>query len=225
MGGGKGRKGSFGGGGFKGGGCRGGSFKGGGFNGAGAPNQYVVEAPPLYPKSGIQDLHKASEIISNGQDEDLITNNRRLAGQGSWRMSPYFISQVDPRQRFRMRSAAHDADDKMTEILKAGGMRPEFFPLELRTRNVLRIRGNLSEKNVFEVLQRIQDKENNRQEGKDQSAKAKDREGDGPAEEDNDIDDDIFGDEDDLAGYADFEDGMGNDFEDDGGGRDGEADF
>ncbi|OLP78681.1 EF-hand domain-containing family member C2 [Symbiodinium microadriaticum] len=45
------------------------------------------------------------------------------------------------------------------------------------------------------------------------------------SKQDDDVDDEIFGDDDDLAGYEDFEDGMGDDFEDAGAGGDGEGTY
>lgn len=145
---------------------------------------------------------KACEL-RGAQEANLITNHRRLLH--FWKTSPYYIHKADKSRKWRLtKSATPSAEDQLVAIVKAGGLSHEHFPVELQTRSLLRAKGKTAEKQVLDALKRMEGKEGKGEE------KKKDNKDDveGNVEEE-DVDDEIFGDDDDLAGYHDFEDGRG----------------
>eukprot|EP00931_Biecheleriopsis_adriatica_P075226 TRINITY_DN49144_c0_g1_i1.p1 TRINITY_DN49144_c0_g1~~TRINITY_DN49144_c0_g1_i1.p1 ORF type:complete len:232 (+),score=62.52 TRINITY_DN49144_c0_g1_i1:52-747(+) len=224
------------GGGYKGGGKGFGGFGFGSSKGSGSgkggcgvgsfqivPSDPVLEAPPLYPRAPMQDVPRATEL-RGAQDEDLITYHRQLIH--FWKTSPYYQPEAGPKRRFRLKQLNRDADEQMAAIVEHGGLGPEYFPAELQTRSLLKLKGKTSQRDIFDALKRMEGKE--RKVGEKSSKASKSKEGeideDGVHDEDDEEDDDMFGADNDLTGVVDVEDGMGDDFDDDAGrGEGGEA--
>mmetsp|Transcript_109785 Transcript_109785/g.283718 ORF Transcript_109785/g.283718 Transcript_109785/m.283718 type:complete len:216 (-) Transcript_109785:308-955(-) len=215
MGKGKGKKGKFGGKGFSGGGVFGG------------PSGPITEQPPIYNPEGMKHLPPPNHPPGR-QDVELIAHQRNLVN--FWKRSCFHVpAPVSGSRGAAMRASfarggmsAH-LDMQQREIMRAGGVRPEFFPAELLLRAPVKLlRGKGLEKSILDALKKLESKEGTKKDKKEEGQG--DATADAAADEPEDLEDDDFGDDDDLGQYGDFEDGMGNDFEDDGGG-DGDAEL
>jgi len=200
--------------------------KGKGFKGGGAFYERtgpILQAPPLYPPDKMQQMPLAECPVSN-EDGRLISDHRRL--QHFWKTSPCAFAgslrsahQTDPGNGGLPGPGGtkEDLEQQMWEIIHMGGLNQMYFPTELLMQNVLRNKGKHNERSVLDALRRLESKDNG---GKGKSTA---KEGDGeekPAdagvEGEAAEEDEEFGDEDYVVDHGDVEDGMGNDFEDDG---------
>eukprot|EP00927_Polykrikos_kofoidii_P076805 TRINITY_DN73833_c0_g1_i1.p1 TRINITY_DN73833_c0_g1~~TRINITY_DN73833_c0_g1_i1.p1 ORF type:complete len:229 (-),score=45.03 TRINITY_DN73833_c0_g1_i1:138-824(-) len=207
----------------------------------------ILEAPPLYPMEKMLSLPPAEMAIGR-EDCMLIESHRRLVA--FWKTSQFYMNGMTESgssvggasSLFDFNPCAFDQgpitggeakvqtdlNAQMYEIIHSGGLSPAYFPGELCSRHQLKIRGKATTKSVLEAMRAREQKEGKQKKG--DAKQPKDRDGDKNAG-DPDLDDDAggaseeeFGDDDYVAGHEDFEDGMGNDFDDDGGG-DGDADY
>lgn len=193
-----------------------GKYRGGMGSGPYERSGPILDEPPLYPPDKMADLPKARFPISK-EDNFIVETNRRLLS--FWKRSP-----------FHQELGGEDPDTRMNTIINLGGLSANYFPQELCLKQQLKVKGRATEKSVLNALKKIERKEN---EHNEKSTGEKDGEGDGEGDEKEidrhrgdggaDEDDDEFGDDDYVACREDFEDGMGDDFNDDvGGGGEGE---
>mmetsp|Transcript_42627 Transcript_42627/g.74893 ORF Transcript_42627/g.74893 Transcript_42627/m.74893 type:complete len:215 (-) Transcript_42627:26-670(-) len=185
----------------------------------------ITEPPPLYPPDKMRRLLPAEYPISR-EDSGLISGHRRLLH--FWKTSPYYIR---GREFGALTSREQeDPEQQMWQITHGGGVSPNYFPAELLLKSQLKGRGRGTAQSVLDVFRRMEGKEKEKDgkgKGKDgEQANPRDADGDGAGLDDaadNDEHDDDYGDEDYVGIHDDFEDGMGNDFDDnDGGGGGGE---
>eukprot|EP00429_Kryptoperidinium_foliaceum_P084054 CAMPEP_0176219476 /NCGR_PEP_ID=MMETSP0121_2-20121125/18727_1 /TAXON_ID=160619 /ORGANISM="Kryptoperidinium foliaceum, Strain CCMP 1326" /LENGTH=226 /DNA_ID=CAMNT_0017558637 /DNA_START=8 /DNA_END=688 /DNA_ORIENTATION=+ len=207
----------------------GGKGKSGGGKGGFTPMGPVTQMPPTYPPELMKHL-PPPKYPPGKEDCDLVTHNRLLLR--FWKCSDYYVhapasvSQTIVGSGSRESREAAELDRQMWKVVHGGGLGPAFFPAELLLRGPLRVRGRATQQSVVELLKKLEAREGARgrkgQEdaGADDGAKGEASLGD----EADDVADEDFGDDDDLGRYGDFEDGMGDDFEDPGAG-DGDAEL
>eukprot|EP00928_Gymnodinium_smaydae_P064028 TRINITY_DN47465_c0_g1_i1.p1 TRINITY_DN47465_c0_g1~~TRINITY_DN47465_c0_g1_i1.p1 ORF type:complete len:231 (+),score=67.69 TRINITY_DN47465_c0_g1_i1:253-945(+) len=229
-----------------GGGGRGGKKgKGKGFGGGPYERRGpVLEAPPLYPPDRMPSVPPV-EFPFSREDIMLIEGQRRLLC--FWKTSVYYMqggaiggdaapgaasggavgngAQAGPGAAGTLPSKA-ELDVRMREIISGGDLSEHFFPQELCLKQQLRIRGKANEKNILDALKRMEGKEARgaaaaaKRAEQGQDGEEKDRKAGDDAEEEAPEEDEDFGDDDYIEEHGDVEDGMGNDFDDDGGGDD-----
>mmetsp|Transcript_14897 Transcript_14897/g.42288 ORF Transcript_14897/g.42288 Transcript_14897/m.42288 type:complete len:228 (-) Transcript_14897:29-712(-) len=217
-----------------------GKGKKGGFGGFGGPfggkTGPILEQPPLYPKEAMRHL-PAPKYPPSREDCDLLTHHRVILR--FWKCSCYFVPRpatgpraapdrlaaIASQQRQAADRSNADLDTQMWNITHVGGVTAAYFPAELLLRSQLKIKGKATSKSVLDALKRLESKEKAKGDG-GASGKKEATDGDQQqlADDPDDVTDEDFGDDDDLGRYGDFEDGMGDDFEDAGGG-DGEAEL
>jgi len=189
----------------------------------------VLKQPPLYPPELMKHLPPPT-YPPGKEDCDLLSSHRNLVR--FWKTSCFFVpgpmsisqsSAEASTQDLLHGDGPADLDAQMRSITQEGGVHSGFFPAELLLRSQLKVKGRPTEKSIVDALKRLEAKEGKRQERREAGGDD-DKMGE-VVEDADDVDDEDFGDDDDLGRYGDFEDGMGNDFDDDGGGGDGEGEF
>mmetsp|Transcript_62313 Transcript_62313/g.140397 ORF Transcript_62313/g.140397 Transcript_62313/m.140397 type:complete len:215 (-) Transcript_62313:135-779(-) len=200
-----------------------GGFKGGGFGDRSVPLGPILQEPPLYPPERMRDMLPAEFPVCR-DDAELINKHRRLLHH--WKTSPYF---QEARHNSLRKEHDHDLELQKERIVAAGGVGQDYFPAELLLKSQLKIRGRASERSILDAFRRYESKEAKAQAKTTNQTTAKEGEAgeEQEGEGDNLSDEDIAGDDDDLAKHCQFEDGdMGGEdsgHDDDGG--DAGADF
>eukprot|EP00929_Paragymnodinium_shiwhaense_P056828 TRINITY_DN28455_c0_g1_i1.p1 TRINITY_DN28455_c0_g1~~TRINITY_DN28455_c0_g1_i1.p1 ORF type:complete len:224 (-),score=73.47 TRINITY_DN28455_c0_g1_i1:164-835(-) len=222
------------------GGFKGKKGKGKGFGGPYDRLGPTLEEPPQYPLEKFPGLRPCEPV--GKEDIAMIVSHRRMQGflrhsvfherfvlgsagaGGSTSSTQGYLKTITSSKTESSKDEAEAMDSQMREILTAGGTCAKDFPVELTQKHQLRLRGKMAQGSVFDILQKLQAREKAKS-GKEESDKKQEGAGDDFLDLEDDADDDDFGGEDYNAGYEDFEDGMGNDFDEDAGGGAGEADY
>lgn len=200
----------------------------GGNAGFGPPTGPILEQPPIYKPEFMKHL-PPPHYPPNSEDGELISWHRQLVL--FWKSSCYRVDapesgiQGEVLRALGEKNSARDFENQRRDIVRAGGCPSVYVPSELMLPGPIPSKSgrpaNKREKNILEAIKKLQGKESNEGEAKEGEGEGT---GDHEIEEEHEMDDgDVGGDDDDLNQYADVEDGMGNDFEDDaGGGGEGE---
>uniref|UniRef100_A0A7S4SCW1 DNA-directed RNA polymerase III subunit n=1 Tax=Alexandrium monilatum TaxID=311494 RepID=A0A7S4SCW1_9DINO len=216
-------KGGGGGGGSRFRGKGGGKGKGGSWGDRFIQSGPILEEPPLYPPEKMRHVPPA-DFPHVREDIDLISTHRRLLRH--WKTSPYF-------QEAKTAGVTHvqDADLEMqaTKIVHSGGVGTAYFPAELLLKTRLKVKGPATEKSILDALRKYESKEGKLAAKGDKATSKEGEEGGAEPEVDpaDDVsDEDIGGDDDDVAKHFQFEDGdAGEDSGRDDDGGEGGGDF
>eukprot|EP00405_Crypthecodinium_cohnii_P021409 CAMPEP_0206478768 /NCGR_PEP_ID=MMETSP0324_2-20121206/36271_1 /ASSEMBLY_ACC=CAM_ASM_000836 /TAXON_ID=2866 /ORGANISM="Crypthecodinium cohnii, Strain Seligo" /LENGTH=231 /DNA_ID=CAMNT_0053955179 /DNA_START=39 /DNA_END=731 /DNA_ORIENTATION=- len=189
----------------------------------GVPSGPVLNQPPIYKPEFMKRIPQPS-YPPCAEDRDLVQRHRQLTL--SWKESCFRVEAESANsseialRALKGRSLMADLDIQQKEITRAGGVNANYFPTELLLPALLPAKANKSakdltarERNVVEALKRLEKTDSGKNPAGDKEV---DAEGHDAMLEEEEVDDNNFGDDDDLGQYGDFEDGMGNDFEDEG---------